>query len=389
MIFSYSNINEHRYEVIKQIDFNTGFIDLNFSFCGLFTDKSTNQEFIYLTDPISKKCVKFFDINACLIDSIPLSESLSHFKGNDIGGITPFSKDTIIINSRYTNKIIAINNKGNIWYNLDIDSIITDTAKFNYEFYASYWPNTTNNTLLFRAWPKYRNLISKGDHKKELNKQEEKIYFYSQFYERDYFLKIENFLTDSISSNFCTKKLYKNIYNKGERLDISHFFKYINKYIYLISRDTDNIFVIDSGKIKKIKIKSDYTTIGAKPYKISNDVNVYENQEKKYWKEVLHMGMINNIYYNKNTNEFYIIVQHSLKNETELNKYGEMGKYRAFSVIVCNKNLEKKYEYKFDGNLYNSRVSIMTEQGLLILKKDINQNINNYGKQSFDLLKFY
>ncbi|MDR2684155.1 MAG: DUF4221 family protein, partial [Prevotellaceae bacterium] len=116
------------------------------------------------------------------------------------------------------------------------------------------------------------------------------------------------------------------------------------------------------------------------------DYATTQKQNKLHHEKEKLRACVQNIFYDKSREKYYVLVGHKLKNIEEFNKYEY--DYRPFSVIVFNKNFKKLKEYAFEADIYKYRNAVMTSKGLIIQRKEQNLTPDNYGTQIFDLLEF-
>jgi hypothetical protein len=392
--FSCGSIEKNRYETVKQIEFDTGF---NFTQqnCGIYYDYEQGKDCFYFGDPLTAKCIKTFSIDGKLKDSIPISSIFKEYY-DEIRGICVFSSDTVILTTSYTNKIAHINNKGEIIKKIKIDSLLTDTLKYNMQFYPSSFSNVSNspNTLLFRSWAEYDDVFLKRGNSDTIIANGS-YYLFKEEYSLPYFLLVKGFTTNKIVLKFGGNDIYQDLYGDdngeytGANIDFTNFFKYAGSNIFMLSSYSDCLYEIDGKELNisnKIKIESKHTTIGVLPFICDINDSSYIEKRRMHEKEILIHGMLENILYNKSSDEYYVFVSHTLNSVEECDSYGDYGTYRPFSIIVYDNKFENPREYKFEGNKYSHRISFVTNEGLAILRK--NNNAQDYGKQIFDIIKF-
>ncbi|MDL2262832.1 DUF4221 domain-containing protein [Bacteroidales bacterium OttesenSCG-928-I21] len=378
------NNREKSIEVIKSVEFKTGFVDVFFRFLGYFYDESSKQELVYFVEP--DEIIKIFDINGKIINCIPLKKIIKEI-GSRVEGISSYSKDTIFLLSMHHNKISVLNDSGTIVKSLIVDDILPDSAKNMFEFYQ-FLPYQLNNKfeMIFWAYPDYSNIMNKLK-KDNLPMLEQDIFYFSYFFEQPRLLIIKDFFSDSINAEFILYDYYKKHYKADEAGMLSEaFFKQINDFIFVLSGSSNNIYVIDGEtykELREIEVISKHTNIGFESV-FSKD---YRKNAIRLRDMMCYSGDISNVFYNSKTKQYYVLVLHALKNLEEW-QYLHDGDYRPFSIIIYNKNFENPKEYAFAANTYICRNSFMSEEGLWIQRKPENLTRENYGTQTFDLIKF-
>jgi hypothetical protein len=373
-------------EIIKSVEFKTGFVELMEREMGIFYDCELKKELVAFFNENS--CVKIFDLKGDLINTVPL-KNLNNFMNGSFSGLIPFARDSILFCTDYNNRLAMINRSGNIIASLKIDEILPDSLKNRVQLWLPDLANPliSPNCLLLSISPDEDNLAYLN---KNIDSREEKdIYYYSNtVYESPHLLQINNFLYKGFENYKFMNDFYKDNYKKGDITRISSIFKNMNNSIFLVPRNKGTILQIDpenNNLIKTITVKSAYTNLVFKNLNIFTD---YENRDiisKSVYFEVTN-GSITNILFNENTQQYYVMVWYEIKEKIDINN--DSWEYRPFSVIVYDKDFENPVEYNFEGDKYFSRNVLMSSEGLLIQRKPENLNIKNYGTQTFDLLKF-
>lgn len=363
--------------VIKSINFNTGLVDLNSSFIGTYFDKTEQKDIVYFLD--KTQCIKRFYLTGEKLDSIPLLETIEFLKNqNDmIRIVAAYSNDTILVLSDYNNTILSINKSGKIFLVKYLDNILPDSLKSigGIDNCFSSNSNSDYNNLFYTFYPKqeyykkYYNNDSLGLYDKMVidNKLE---------FELPYLINIKNLYTDSLKINFAIDDYAKKNYKQNEFIFRFNDFKIIEDKIFILPHDLDiiSIYSIDNFEhLKDIKIKSNSTDIGFKPLTIKEAMK--ENNSHNIY------GKIQHLFFSAIDKEYYVIVSHNQKDK--ISSYNN-----AFSIIKYDENFENNNEYIFSDDKYYCRKAYMTSKGIILQCKPINLTKNNYGTQTFDLLKF-
>ncbi|MDR2009479.1 MAG: hypothetical protein LBQ22_03250 [Bacteroidales bacterium] len=369
--------------VVKSINFKTDIVNVYWRYKGLYFDKNLQQEIVYFSD-FGQSFIKTYNLQGGLIDSIPLENVLNKFVGQ-ISFIYPYSKDTIFCGKE--NKILVINHYGDIYHTVNLDSILPDPEKYLYNLIGRSIPYQENssNKILFHPFLKEYEFLSKKN-KLDLDLKSGREFFLKAFHNSPYFLEIKNIFSNKIEYNFEIHNFYKDFFTEKDAMMYSESnFKGINDFIFLISISKNKILKIDANNfdiLKEIDVKSKYTDMGAS-ITIEDDLNNTEN----YKKNALYAGYISELFYNEKIKQYMVIVMHTVKDKEEYDKYNGFD-YRPFSIIIYDENFENPKEYVFEANIYICRNSFMSEEGLWIQRKPENLTKENYGIQTFDLLKF-
>lgn len=380
-IFYSCGNNNSTIEMKKEHVFNLNYRSLP-KYTGIHNDKKTSHELIYFADPITNKCIKFFDINGTLKDSISLKNAIDTI--GEIDGISIISIDTILIASLRTNKIIAINKLGKVWYYLNLNKLINEKNGNEYIFHFSSLSNfmeESRDLILNCEW-RFNRYDRANDI--EPSKRFENVKYYCQkSYETPYFMKISN-LFDSIPNiQFGLNGFYKNVSKTPDIFVEPNFHKFINGKVYLYSTFLNTIFEINgiTFKIeKKFEIKSNYTTFNFHPEKVRKET-IFNFDEKLNYNGKT-QGSINRLFYDTVKKEFYVIIFHELKDKTVIKTNGY---FRPFSVIIYNQDFTQSHEFNFaDSTNYEGYRALLTSEGLMIPIK----NKNDENKFIFRLFKF-
>ncbi|CAN5458799.1 hypothetical protein BH10BAC1_BH10BAC1_08670 [soil metagenome] len=366
-------------EVKKEIEFNIGF---NYSTHGVFYNKSNATEYIYFADYTSKKCLKIFSLDGELVDSISLKSAVEEL--DEINRISIISPDTIVINSRYSNKIAILNKKGICWKRLDLDTLLNDKNGNHYEIGCSIPNILKDGSLLFRSYFKYNthDLLNKTEPEDQLGYMK---YFYKNCYTSPRLIKVTNIYSERPTVTFALHNFYKNISPSPDIITESPNYSVLNNFVFDFSVFSDQLFQINSKTLtieKKIQIKSKYSPIGFKPIPINEQtiLTVQDVINQNYRTK----GFLSNIFYNSTKNEYYVLVFHEIKKEN-VNKQDY---YKAFSVIIYDSTFTNSREYQFAATEYQSGFAIMTEEGLMIPKKENTSDKIKNGKTVFVLFSF-
>lgn len=274
----------------------------------------------------------------------------------------------------------------------DIERIISDNMKNKYEYELSNLPNnsmlnsnnisfhiTINTDSLLQDWRDnkitYNQLLIESDKK---------------LFDSYYMLNIKNLFSKTPILKLYINDFYKSTYSANDVIMSfdSGYYTIMNGNFYITSSYKGIIYFYDLKNYKlkkKIKINSKYSSLGSISEKIYiNDTNaiskIHKTLDARYG-----TGTIDKIFFYKN--QYYVILSHSMKNIEGYKNYN-VGEQASFSVFIYDENFENPQEYYFGANTYVSRNSFISEEGLWIQRKTEKITKENYGTQTFDLLKF-
>lgn len=356
-------------EIVNVVEFPVGFMTAPKN-TGTFYNLDSSEENIYFADPVSNKCIKTFTLDGTLIDSIPLQEAIKNI--GTVDGISILHRDTILINSVITNQLVAINHKGKVWLKKDLNYILKTDDGNTYELSSSVLPNSQSNAneLIFRS-QFAENKLDEVENRVPKTRFDYLKYFYQKFIASPHLVKINDVFSEKPKVTFGTNSFYESLSDSLiVPIEVS-FFKLVNNHIILFTNYSDEVFLINSENMKiseSFKITSDFTAVGIKPPLFSpetfNELDFTMAKTKPF---------INQLFYNPNTQEYYVIVMHDI---STINIEKE-GLYRPFSVIVYDSAFKRKKEFNFPNQEHSGYQSILTKEGLMFAKNNNPQNSNH------------
>lgn len=373
-------------EIIKTVEFNTGIVDIYWRFKGIYYDNDYNREVVYFSD-FGKSYIKTFNLQGKILDIIPLKNVVQEFAPRDIGFIYPYSIDTIFCGKHLENQIVVINHKGDIYHTINIDNIVPDSLKKLYCITQREHPyqGKNSNKIILHPMLNYQECLLR-ENKTQLDLIDgHEIYFNNVFHNSPYFFELKNIFSDKIDYDFKYRGFYEKYFIKNDvAMSNNIYFKELNNFIFIMFNSKNLILKINHENfelLETINIKSKYTDLGYS-YTIKENLNKSENKMKS-----LYQGRICELFFNEKTKQYIVIVMHAAKDKEEYDSYNEFD-YRPFSVIVYDENFKNPKEYKFEANTYICRNSFMSQEGLWLQRKPENLTKENYGTQTFDLIKF-
>ena len=323
-------------EVKETIIFDVGF-NPNFNFVGTFFDKISHEEVIYFAEPVTNKQIKFFNIKGKLLDSINL-ENLSKMMPT-INSLKVISRDTLLFFNY--GEIVVVNKKGAVLKKIDLNKVISkDSSNDVFEISNDFGSNKDcngQNIILGINWSS-----NKIDNKKLSYKD-----FFIKNFNKPSIIRLDNYLTDSITYKFSLQNHYKSWYKEPKIFSEGFNYRQINGQLFIFSFFSNDILVFDIEKLKvieKVCVKSNETSIGIKPL----GVNETEFSGENVIKKAKAAGAITDIFYLANKHQYYIIVRHEVDEDNVGNekdrpfsiiKYDELFNI-VDEIIMTNKNVE-------------------------------------------------
>lgn len=348
-----------------------------------YTDHKTSTNYVYFSDFVTSKKMSFYDLDGQFRFSVQLDSLVdSNIRIEDVN---VQHRDTIYILEQNSKNLYELDSNGKVrdfilMKNFDLEWIN--------EYGSSIYSNFGSNSNCFY----FRNELSIKNEFELENRIDRIKKYYNLKLKTPVIIEVcfdEKRSVDSITY----KPIFENIreeYSEKDEFTFEFTYYYVSKkYVFLSSWYSDKVFVYDRIKHKRIQnisIKSDHTDIGGKPFKITNE-NI-ENSEVLLKKRGSFNGQINRIYYDDLRDLLYVLVFHEQKDHTS----SIYGAARPWSLIVYNKDFEKMYEESFEHDEYSMGFTKLTPRGLMVLKRDEQQNEKNKRSKekiyTFDIFDF-
>lgn len=367
IIFSCNN-TENKGIPKNTISFKTGF-EATFRFSGSYIEKVERTEYLYFADPMTTKCIKFFKLNGLYVDSVPLKKAIKLL--GEINGITVKAKDTIILNSAYTNIMAIINFNGDITKTIFLDSLVNKSEGDYFELSSTFLDHCMlGNSIFFHSEWRYNSKESDP-----IDRLENMLYFFKKQNDSPYICRISNINSKEMSAKLGLKKFYSNFARENTLTTDAPRFTCINNKLFIHTMYSNQLYIVNPTTLfieKKINISSRYSKIASEPVKI-DETNINFTQEIS---DSIHAtsGQLFGLFYNKNDLKYYLFIYHAVSSTLEK----EIGfKKLPFSVLKIDTSFKEFKEYKINSNQYFGAFSIMTTQGLLINKPNNFTNENN------------
>jgi hypothetical protein len=344
--------------------------DIPFSYSGrlsgTYFNTFTNEELIYIAEPVTQKEIFFYGNDGLKKDSIPLKAILTEVA--EIEAISFISPDSIVLFG--LEKIALINKKGEIKLINDLKRFSANSKGDLFSFRFSNLSNfaDSNKEIVINTYWK-NNINNDNLEKYKIGSFESFEFYYTNFHQNPYLVSLDNYLTDSISATFSKKNTYKDFHQEDYAILEGFYSKQIKDEVFVFSQYSDLVLKLDATTmecIEKFKIKSDYTNIGVVPLKVKNGSHI--NFGKVMSKKLQSEGSIFDLLFDESENKFYLIVCHDFKI-----KEGQSTDYRPFSIIFLTKKFEKIKEINFEYGTHSPYYCMITKKGLLVLNKYENE----------------
>jgi hypothetical protein len=330
---------------------------------GYILDSKTGNDYFYFCNQSTDCQIEVFNLEGRLVKTIGINEALK--KVGETVSVSVISMDTILVSSFYTNKLVAINSDGEIWFYLDIDKVLTEDVRNMYEFWLL--PHTTftckGETLYFKAYPRFDKIVYA--HKaNDLSLEEQNFLYYKEYYNSPCFFKLSDYFSESPNFEFGLSNIYHNICTDNSNFSEYPKYSYINDKLIFFSTFSSSIFIINPDTFiieKTIDLSSEYTTIGC-PAVILTKGKMFE-QMGKAGDEIKKSGRIISVLYDND--KYYVVIKHKDLIPSVLNKSSILS---FFSVIVLSNDFVMEDEFLFNSKEYNQYSGLITNQGLAFQK---------------------
>lgn len=349
----------------KNITFNIPF-EFNLKFSGTYQNLESNEELIYIGEPVTKKKIYFYNINGQVKDSISLNKVLIEVEQIDAVSIT--NRDSIFLFG--SNKILLIDRNGNVNISTDLTKFTTTkTGDVNTLIFSTESNFTDSNKSIIINTDWRYNIFDNNLEKYKIGSFEMLKSYYNDFYDKPNLARLDDFTSDSLTIFYSSKNTYKHLFS-SPRIFLEGFStKEIKNDFFYYSWYSDKILKFNKSTMEFVDqylIESNFTKIGAKPLQITkkNNNNVGKAVSQKLQSE----GNVCDLLYDKFSEKFYVIVLHdfNIKENQSIN-------FRPFSILVYSKEFKKIKEIKFDYGTHRPYNCIQTSQGILVLNKYKNE----------------
>ena len=348
-------------EILQTITF-----DIPFEFGGIsrgiYYDSTKQRQLIYISEPFTQKKIVFYDLKGAKVDSVPLKEINNIIQ--KVEAIFVRNLDSIVVFG--SEKIVLINQRGNVKFVNDLTKFAANEKGDLFMFRFSSLSNfsySSKKIYVNCSW--YNNAFDDYFEKYKIGTLEFGKYYYEQFLKNPDLIAVNNYLTDSISITFSKENNYKKFLEKPSAFSEAFYFREIEGELLLFSHYSNLILRLDKKTmdlVDKIKVISDYSTVGVQPVELSKDNHAAFGKVSS--QKLQSEASIFDLLYNEKKELFYVILAHDFSK-----KEGQDIKYRPFSILMYDKNLKKVKETKFDYGTHSPYYCIATQKGLLVLNR--------------------
>lgn len=376
------NVSEKKITIkpSKEIVFDVGFPTMN-RYSNIYYSLPDSTEYICFGDVNTNKKIVMFTLNGEKKYDIPLNYVIND--GENIEDFSVISPDSILVLSQYTNKLYFLNQKGECWKKIYLDSIVKPANGDKFEYSSSMYQDfiLNKNTLIFGC--EWRSNKNDKEPKEQL---EYSKYFYNNSFKASYFLKISNIFKDSIKYKFGLKNFHSKISNEPAVMVEGNSYYHYNNRLFCFSWYSDKIFEINPDLLtikKEIQIKSKYTEIGCTPIPLNE--NTQNNLQDLINKNLQTQGLMNRFLYDNYRNLYYIIARHtaSPNHIKDKKKADEL----ASSLLIYDENFNKLKEILMPTESYLTSNILVYKEGILISNNLTSRKDYDRKKTRFMLFK--
>jgi len=373
-------LKSNHLDYVQDYIFNIG-MSVRRKHLGIYFDKQKKQEYIYFGNVVTDKVIKIFSFSNELKWEIPLDKVL---KETEIEDFSIISLDTIIVLSQYTNKIFFIDNKGDVWKKVALDTIINHPVDSQYEFFTSSYSkiNINNSNIILGVDWRKKDFDKGDDFKGYINWIKG---FYYNVWNSDNYIRIN--INDFYDYKFGCK-LYKTLFPYDSIKGFVELYNYslFNNEIYVHSDYSNKIIILNSDSLfitKTLTIKSKQSAIGAHLTPINEET--LPKFQDLILKNARSSGIIVRIFFNPDDEIYYIVILKQISYD-----FYKKNKYRPKILMLYDKKFHKIEEINLPRD--KSGFILSTNKGLLINRTIVNESDNmNYFDQKliFSLYKYY
>ena len=354
-LYSCGTNTEEKIE-FESIAFDVGFKN-NPTLQGIYCDKNTQiEEVFFVKDSISPRILFFETQSGSLSDSINLN-AIATIIGR-ISKVSILNKDSIILMSTNSNRIIGIDRECNIHFNHDLKKLLHSNGNI-YSFHPSMLPTAVHNNhsiILGTTW--------KGNKEKKTYKTpyDEYIDCYRNYCHSAQLCKIDSIYNKHPTITWGLKEYYINQISATvkpyfEYNTLYYLFNdqiiYANYYDKNIHRLNVETLEIEESKLMIPKTLNLLSSIKFKG-EIDPEDALLELQNRK------NSDYVCNILYSNDYKEYYIFIKTGIDNSTT----DELG--YTFSIMTYSNHFDFIKELKIDSTDLLPQGALLSNKGILI-----------------------
>lgn len=232
-------------------------IGYNYNSSSVGVCKDGNDELIYVSN-LDIDRLRFFDFEGNLRQETFLSNILATDYGTDVA--MAISMDTIMVSKFYPkNSLYFLDGSGAIRKELNLDSLVGN-HKFEHRIVLSNNP-LFGDKMVFNSMP-----IATRDYN---SYDGDMVAYYRDFYnmksKQPYILKLSNIFSNNVTFQYGLDGFCGRFAKPDYEAAMFGMYSFVNGHIFVYTSYSDTLYCLDNNTLnidKKIKIKSNHTTIG-------------------------------------------------------------------------------------------------------------------------------
>ena len=358
---------------LKKIDtqvFETDFVPGS-RFSGVFEDKTTGQEFVYLGNGRTERKVSFFSSEGKRIKTIDFKKAT---RGHSLNDISIWSLDTILALSQNTGFVFFINSNGELIKTLDIQACIPDSLKARVETSSLDDDFLYKNELYFNLGANEKRIDT------SLSGFDWLLEYYNYSLEIPYLLKVDKLFDNKPNCTPLIDAFYANFIPKDYVLDDIPKYKINKGRVFIISLIPDTLYCynLSKGRLDRYFIEYKQKTKAHERLLKNNKENMHKMQEHILW-QTRRASYLAKIFEDQNDLK-HLFAYHKFNGKEE-----ECWDKRNWSWLVYNEHFEKLSEFVITKYNISPSFSFLTKKGVFLKVKP--KYIKNYDpyKTHFDI----
>jgi len=363
------NPNSLQLKKIGEQIFETNFVPSS-RFSGVFEDKITGQEFVYLGNGRTERKVSFFSSEGKRIKTIDFKKAT---RGYSLSDISIWSLDTILALSQNTGLVFFINNNGDLIKTLDIQACIPDSIEARIE--TSWGDDFLYNSELYFCLTANGTKIDTS-----LSGLEWLLEYYNYSLELPYLLKVDKLFDNEPNCTPLIDAFYANFISKDYVKDEIPNFTINNDRVYIISLIPDTLYCYDltKGHLDRYFIDYKQKTKAHERLLKNNKENMNKMQEHILW-QTRSASFLTKCFEDQN-DLIHLFAYHKFNGKEE-----ECWDKRNWSWLVYNEHFEKLNEFVITDYYISPSFSFLTKNGIYLKVRP--NYIKNYDphKTHFDI----
>lgn len=322
---------------VRKIVLDPGFV------AGQSTFKTFKEhEYICFYDYNTEKKIWLYDLASETTHNIDLS--MVNRLGFQISGFELLGLDTILVLTKYTNKLLFLNRQGTIWKYLDLGQFTK--GNFYFEANANTSPFMQNDTTaLIPISPQVDPNISEHVDYLEFSLKKRTS---------PHLLEISNIYEDPITYRLGGENTYYEFTNPGDIIAESPNFRYLNGDLFFFSNFSNKIYTLNRNSLETEGAKAIESLFGKIKVEAPNQEKLRINPNF-FTEAFLKNPTIHDLDFLPVKKEYWITIRGGKKDQ----------KATPWSIIVADSSFQKAQEFRMDPEIYYHNIHVWSG-GVLI-----------------------